>query len=256
MNQWLALQSIAKAIIGPGGMCEVLAVPVDWLKFFPSINPQTQTITDKIQLINGKAWLAFSLTTQSREFEEEQKEGAPGIYFEQSVSGMLTGQNESNHLQLHNMVQYRWIVLCRERATGCTYLVGHQDAGASLKLKYESKRGTVTELIFSNQSKYRAYLYGSTYSTLPGTRPQTFLIQMLVEFRIGDPGRAVDQATSMIIPELLNKPKIAVFIDGTLISQQGYNDVNSCTYNPALNKIDTTFPLADRSVVQIYEVDN
>jgi hypothetical protein len=256
MNEWLQLQSISKGIIGPGGMCEVLACPIDWIKYFPRVNPNTQTVTDKIQLITGKAWLAFSLTSQSRSFKEQQESSAAGIFFKQTVSGILTGQNEGNHLVLNNMIPYKWIVVCRERNTGCTYLVGDIDGGARLKIDYESKKGTVTELIFSNQSKYRALLYGNTFSTIPGTRPQTFIIQMLVEFRIGDPGRAVDGDVQMIIPELANKPKIAIWIDGVLVSQQGYNDVNACTYDPANNKITTTFLLADRSIIQIYEVDN
>lgn len=254
MNEWLALQNIQRGIIGPGGMCEVLAVPQEQVLFFPAINPQTQTLTDSIQLKADKAWFAFSITSKSRAFAEEMQVGKPGIFFKQSISGIVTGQNSGNHITLENMARHRWIVLARERSTGITYLIGQPGSAAALSLKYNSKQGTITEILFSHESKTRALIYGGAYSVLPGGRAETFLIKMLVEFRIGDPGRAAPDAVQMIIPELANKPKIALFIDGTLISQQGYPDTRACTYIPAENKINTTFQLADRSVVQVYEV--
>jgi hypothetical protein len=254
MNEWLALQNIQKGTIGPGGMCEVLAVPQEQVLFFPGINPQTQTLTDSIQLKADMFWFAFSITSKSRALVEEMQVGKSGVFFKQSVSGILTGQNISNHLQLENMVRHRWIVLARERSTGITYIIGRPGSAASLSLRYNSKQGTITDIIFSNDSKTRALIYGGIYSVLPGGRAETFLIKMLVEFRIGDPGRAAANAVQMIIPELANKPKIALFIDGGLISQQGYPDTNACTYIPAENKINTTFQLGDRAVIQVYEV--
>jgi len=100
MNEWLSLAPVQKGIAGPGGFCDVLGVPEEDISFFPSINPQTQTITDPIVLKTNRYWLSFNLSSRTRAYKEQQQFDKPGMFFNQTVAGNIYGQNEHNHLQL------------------------------------------------------------------------------------------------------------------------------------------------------------
>ncbi len=260
MNEWLTLAAVQKGITGPGGFCDILGVPEEYISYFPSINPVTQTCTDPIVLNNGRAWLSFNLNSRTRAFAEKQQTDKPGHFFSQTVSGNLFGQNEHNHLQLQNMVGHRWVLLVRERKTGITYLVGKPGSSAIMDINYSSQAGTLTEIRFTNLSKSRAWLYGAV---LPNTNivlpPETFLLTMLAEFRIGDAARPAADATefnAVNVPELIGKTKIAIWIDGSLVSGKGYGDVLSYSYNAGTTKATFNQPLGLSAVVQIYEVTN
>ncbi len=160
MNEWLPLASVPKVKPGRGGPCRVFAIPIEDCSVFPDLNPATQTITANIQLVPGKDWLFFELTNPSKVFKEEgQVNAAVGLFYNQTVSGLLTGQDIGNHVTVENLTRHRFIVICIERTTGITYLVGKPKAGAFLSVKYESKTNTNTELVFALQSRHRAYIY-------------------------------------------------------------------------------------------------
>jgi hypothetical protein len=254
MNSWLPLQSLQRSPVGRGGLCDLLCVPIEDVRHFPDTDPVSQTITQNIILKNSKSWLSFSsLSTYGKSLKEELQVGPAGFFFKQSVGGMLTSQNQHNHLQLANMVHHQWIVLSRERSTALTYVVGKPTAGCNLGLIYETKRNTITEISFTTESKYRSALYGGLTETAPGTRQRTFLTLMLKEFKVGSPGFP-NPATKFIVEELEHRLDIAIFVDGVMISQQGYNDRLACTYTPGSNQVDFTRQLAIGTLVQIYEV--
>ncbi|MDH7463990.1 hypothetical protein QEG73_21995 [Chitinophagaceae bacterium 26-R-25] len=166
MNEYVALSNTVKGIAGNGGFCEVLAVPEEGVMNFPLISPD-QTVTEEIQLYPGFSWNSYVINSGSRAFSEEQSATKSGLLYTQVVSGRLYDQGSGNHILFNNMALHRWIVLVKERKTGLTYLIGKPDAAAYFSLKYDSSKGTVSEISFTNTSKYRALIYAPPVDSVP-----------------------------------------------------------------------------------------
>lgn len=258
MNEWLKLRSLQKSPVTRGGLCDIIAVPVEDVSTFPVIDPTIQRVASAIILKYGKSWISFAAAAPyGRAFKEKLQKSKAGQYYEQSVQGTIFSQNAHNHIQLNNMPLHKWIVLARERGTGLTYLIGKPTAACAFSTDYESTaKGTPTRISFDTSAKHRAILYGGLDFNLPEQPPppSIFLIRMLAEFRIGDPDRPPADSLSMIVPELGNRQNIAIFMDGALISQKGLTDRMSCTYDPLENEIHLTKKVAQLTLVQIYEV--
>jgi hypothetical protein len=254
MNEWLALAVSEKVKPGPSGLCDLLAIPVEQVELIPAINPQSQVLDGNIQVKPGAVWLSITLTSRKKFFEEDSETSKAGTWYKQKITGILFGQSATNHLQLNNWVYHRWLVLATERSTGLTYVIGKTPNGAELSIKYTNNASQQYEIEFNTQAKHRAWLYNNVGNIPVGTVTPKYGLIMLANFRIGEPGRAVDGESSMVIPELANSPKILLFIDGRVLAGKNYADVMDYNYIPSINKVDTTLPLSDKSVIQAYKL--
>ncbi len=255
MNELLELTNSKKGVVAPGGFCEVLAVPQEDVEFFPILDPITQTINDNILLQKTKFFLAFTLSFTGRAFKEEMQSSKAGSFFLQTISGKCFDQGKTNHILFSNMTHHRWVLIVRERKTGITYVIGKPGSACSFFVNYVSQEGTITDVSWINQAKYKAILYtGTVFQIPPGIINDKPLLTMLLEFRVGDPGMPAANQSSFTFAALIGKSKLAVYVDGSLLSDKGFGDVLAYTYTPSLGKIDTTIPLNEKSIVQIYEV--
>lgn len=164
MNNTVELLQIKKETTGYSGLCDIAAVPIQFIEYFPRINPLTQTIDGTITLTTGKEWLRFTLQTNNRFVKEDELNNNGGQAFAISLQGKLMSQGSHNHIQLQNQANYRWVVIAKERGTGLHYLIGNQKTGCTLGINYSNENGFINNLIFSTQSTTRSKIYNGNYT--------------------------------------------------------------------------------------------
>lgn len=103
------LQSITQS--ASGGLCHIDIVPVDWVIYFPEIDPLYETVTQKIRLQEGRAWMRLPVPDRARGFDENQKPSDAGPYVETTVSCFVPFATAGNEVLLQKMRYYRYIVV-------------------------------------------------------------------------------------------------------------------------------------------------
>jgi hypothetical protein len=261
MNPWLLLNGNEMARTWAGKICHLQAVPEEDIETFPDVDPVTQVITDDIVLKNGKAWIIVKLLSAGKAFSEESEETSAGPIVNQSVSGLLFGVSEYNHLQVNNWRYRRWVLLLREVGSGITYVIGspanetnRKAKGALFSFGYDNSNTTLTKIQFAKQSATRAFIYKGTLGTAgtgTGTGSTgTSTVKDTIEFLVGDVGYTANGGTQYSHASLINKT-IAVYLDGVRI--RGSVDANRISYsfNTATGTITWTSALYTGQLVTI-----
>lgn len=163
-----------------GGLCSIEFVPVDWVLFLPEINPKYNTITQKVRLMDGKAWQLCPSPDRERALIETQKESDGGIYVESSVSAFLPFGSVSNDVALSVMRYYRYLVVVN-LPNGIRKLLGTIDNPVNFSRDFnsgssvEADMGSPVSFSWINESAPVVYLGIPSEDEIVGASPVSIL---------------------------------------------------------------------------------
>lgn len=171
-----------------------------------------------ISLKPGKVIYSCPLIDQTRSFSEEQKTDAGGKYFSIQVKASVPGSNASNILSLQTMSAHQWGIIAEDR-NGVVRLIGNEDSGADLFVKYDTadpKGSRKTELIFSWEHTLPAPIYqGDTFSIIiGGIIIEAGCLKLLMQFEVDAPGAAMAATDTTLTNALFANKRLLILADG------------------------------------------
>lgn len=141
-----------------GGMCKWWYTPVENILTWPAIDPLTQHAKHKPAIKDGSFWYG-PVTASNRQlgFDEKQKDGMPGNYYEWKVEGQCPGDDRIN---LQNLPFHKYIILGVARTGNFWYLIGTQfsplDFVHSINTGKHWTDDVITKLLFEGENRNKA----------------------------------------------------------------------------------------------------
>lgn len=186
-----------------GGLCSIEFVPVNWIVYFPEVNPKYNTITQRIRLLDGKAWQVCPAPDRERSLIEAQKQNDGGMYIDSTIQAFLPFDSASNEVALKVMRYYRYIVVVN-MPNGIRKLIGSMDNPARFSRDfntggdYTADMGSPIQFTWSSEDGPLIYL---------GIPSETEIVAAAPRLILGEgSGQALGGGTGSVIGTNSNYP--------------------------------------------------
>lgn len=210
--------SLDRAPVKTPGICAIKIFRQEDVVKWPEINPATGIISSNIQLKAGAYLYFIEAVDQARAFEEGQKSGPGGLYFEMEVRGVLRGSNAANILSLGTMIHHQWGIIVEDR-NGVARLIGNQDTGAELMYEYTSgdlsnSRKTSLSFKWIHPAPAPVYTANAFDIVIGGVTITTGRLQLLLQFKVGATGAPMNDGDTLLINNGLKDRYLLILADG------------------------------------------
>lgn len=256
-NTYLPITNITQpSRIRPGGLCSIVAVPIQNIDVWPDPDPETGIIQDDIELLSGKSFLTIYCADKDRTFREELKYGKAGPYMDIAITAMVPGNVVDTTLSLAEKQNNRWLLIAKDK-NGEYRIVGSQDAGAILTYDYSSgdfDSSRKRNLKFSWQHPNPAPIYqGQLVNELPGTNSTFMFIE---RFKVKT-GQSLQPGESIYTNSSIANKSVLVFLNEQKVLSGSVNDMLYDRYvNKTLSSSSMQFVDANGDPLPINENDN
>lgn len=160
-NVYKQVSHLDRPAVHTAGLCEFYFARHEDVAIWPTVDPQTGTITNGLQLKAGKGWMRCKVLETDRSYQEVTKIDPAGPYSEITVQGFMPGDSTTNSLTLAAMVFGRYVLVVKER-TGIQRLIGSADVGVTYTGNYDSEDAEGTrgcKMLFSWRTPISPRIY-------------------------------------------------------------------------------------------------
>ena len=220
-NVHFPVTAMGEGTVKNGGLCSVKYFKKEDVLTWPSVDPQTGTISSTITLKPGKFIYLCESINESRGFSEAQKENNAGPFFETTIKATLPGSAAAQILALGTMIHHQFGLIVEDKS-GITRLIGNQDSGASLVFNYtsgESGTSRKTELTFKWEHPQPAPIYEAEAFNIVigGETISAGTLQLILRFVVGDPGAPMNDGDIVLTNSGFVNKYCLVLADGTAL---------------------------------------
>jgi hypothetical protein len=219
-NTYLPIQPIIQpTAIHPGGLCSIVAIPIQHIQSWPQPNPQTGIIDDEITLLPGKQFFTIYCVDKDRRFTEELKYSKAGPFLDINISLMVPGNVVDTTISLAEKQYHRWLLIAKDK-NGEYRLIGSQDAGAILTYDYSSgdmDSSRRRNIKFTWQHSGPAPIYKGS---LVGLLPANSTIMLIERFKVKDTGTPMTTGQYSYTNESLANRKLWLIINREKVPEQ------------------------------------
>jgi hypothetical protein len=213
------MQNLQKApVIEPGGLCSFLIFKKEDVLSWPVKDPTNGYLASTVQLKPGKSFYLVAAVEKDRTFNEEQKYGDEGPYWEINLTGTIAGNTAANTLSAEQMQFSEWGAIVHDR-DHITRLIGNADKCAKPFNKYSPADITGSRkrnLSFSWSFPLSAPIYAAnafliSVAGLPVTAGSITLIK---RFQVGRPGSPMDDGDTVFTDAGFANKNLLVLANG------------------------------------------
>jgi len=268
-NVFQPVTTLQKSIIKSSGLCGVKFFRWEDVLEWPAIDPVTGIIASSIQMKPGTSIYLCQAVDHGRTFNEDEKSGPAGNFYDINVNGVIPGNSVPNLLSLQTMAYHKWGLIVDDR-NGESRLIGNEDSGASFVQKYTSgdlstsrTRSLTWEWQHSNPAP--VYIAQAFNISIGGIIITVGHLTLIMRFQVGhndahgNPPIMNDLDTVLIRPAFANK-NLLVLADGVgLPVDDGSGDID---WTGLINRhIEKTFAgdtityvggVAQNEIIEIY----
>jgi hypothetical protein len=263
-NVFMPITSLDKAPVKSSGVCSVFYFRHEDVETWPSVDPTSGIMLDAVQLKPGALLYFCEAIDSFKSFEEDEKESSAGNYFDISVKGALKGSNAANILALQTMAYHQWGLIVEDR-NGVTRLVGNQDSGADLAIKYGSGDRNATrktEISWKWQHPNTAPVYSATVFNIiiGGVIITAGCLRLIRRFRVGAAGAPMNEGDLSYTDAGFANKKLLVIASGLALpvdDESGMIDFTGSIERHihktlASDTIDFIGGVIDQEIIEIY----
>lgn len=214
------MQNLQKAPrIEPGGPCSFVIFRKEDVLTWPAKSPLTGYLSTAIQLKPGKSFYLVAATEKDKTFNEEQKYGDEGPFWDMTVTGTLGGNTAANTLSVEQMQFSEWGIIVHDR-DGISRLIGDQDSCPRVFNKFstnDTSGSRKRNISFSWSYPLSAPIYSAQafLISIAGVPVTAGTLTLVLRFQVGRPGAPMNDGDSILINAGFANKNLLVLADGT-----------------------------------------
>lgn len=182
------------------GICEWFYTPRENINGWPDIDPVTQYLVNEPMLIGGATWYGpIKVPDNQLGFEETQKIGKAGIFYNQKVSAFHAGDSATSRVNMENMPYHEYVIVAKLRAGHLYVVIGNNEKGLDFNAAFVTgqKKVAGTEISFSTESIYKAYII-TEFLGFNVTPPPDYLAEPY------NPGAGIEEIRAIFTTDLFD----------------------------------------------------